>query len=163
MKNWNRQPMPQGFGWYSPYWQPRASLAGIMPAERAYAQEMRAEFAKQLPPAERKLYEDNPLPDIDFRFFNGASPGLALPFLSGSEDVQLTNVVAEGELSFKLPGESPSIGLDIGNGMQQAPVFLHTVMIRLEERQVDLLWRAAFPYPGPDWLPQMKRSELVIR
>jgi hypothetical protein len=162
VKNWERQPMPQGFGWCSPYWQPRASLAGIMPAERALAREMREHFAKMLPPKERKLYEDNPLPDMDFRFFNGASPGLALPFLSGEEEVRVTNLTPEGELAFRLPGEPPRIGLDIGEGMREAPVFLHTVMIRLEDRQVDLLWRAAFPYPGPDWLPYMEKTELTI-
>jgi hypothetical protein len=41
-------------------------------------------------------------------------------------------------------------------GMQEPEVVLHTVMIRLEERQLDLVWRAAVPYPGPDWLPRMK-------
>jgi hypothetical protein len=163
VKNWERQPMPQGFGWFSMYWQPRASLAGVLPADRPLEQQMRQAYAQLLPPDERKLYEENPLPDMDFRFFNGASAGLTLPFLSGEEEVRLTNLTPEGDLSFRLPGERPGIGLDVGEGMREPPVFLHTVMIRLEDRQVDLVWRAAVPYPGPDWLPQMPKGELVIR
>jgi hypothetical protein len=163
IKKWEEQPMPQGFGWFSPYWRPRAALAGVMPAQKEHAQEMRQHFAKLLPANARKLYEDNPLPDMDFRFFNGASPGLTVPFLAGDEEARMTSLTPEGEMSFQLPGERPHIGLDIGEGMREPPVFLHTVMIRLEERQVDLVWRAAVPYPGPDWLPQMKGAELLIQ
>jgi hypothetical protein len=46
--------------------------------------------------------------------------------------------------------------------MQTPEVVLQTVMIRMEERQVDLVWRGAIPYAGPDWLPQMKKMEVVV-
>jgi hypothetical protein len=162
VKNWEQQPMPQSFSWFFKCWQPRALLAGVLPADRAFEQEMRSAYAKFLPPAERKTYEESRLPDIDFRFFNGASQGLALPFLAGDEQIRATNLTPEGETSFQLPGECPGIGLDIGEGMKNSPVFLHTVMIRMEDRQVDLVWRAAFPYRGPDWLPQLKTMEIWI-
>jgi hypothetical protein len=42
-------------------------------------------------------------------------------------------------------------------------VVLHTVMFRMEERELDLVWRAAIPYPGPDWLPQMRRMEVDVQ
>ena len=102
------------------------------------------------------------LPDMDFRFFNGASSGLVVPFLSGTETVALLNLDPSGEIQFQLPGERPTIGLDIGEGVQEPPVFLHTVLIRLEERQVDLVWRGAVAYPGPDWLPEKKKTEVLI-
>jgi len=160
---WERQPIPQGFGWFSKYWQPRASLAGVMPADRAVEQELRKAYAMIVPPAQRQLYEQTQLPDMDFRFFNGASQGLALPFLAGDEQIYTTTLTPEGDLSFQLPGECPRIGLDIGMGVQEALVVLHTVMIRMEDRQVDLVWRAAVPYPGPDWLPQMKKMEVLLQ
>jgi len=162
VKNWERQPMPKSFGWFSKYWHPRALLAGVMPADRAFEQELRHAYARALPPAAAKVYEASKLPDIDFRFFNGASPGLALPYLSGDEPIRLSNLTPEGETSFLLPGEQLHIGLDIGAGMKESQVVLHTVMIRMENRQVDLVWRAAFLYPGPDWLPQLKKTEIVI-
>jgi hypothetical protein len=41
-------------------------------------------------------------------------------------------------------------------------VVLQTVQIRLEERELDLVWRAAVPYPGRDWLPQMRRMQVFV-
>jgi hypothetical protein len=163
VKHWERQPMPQTFGWFPKVWRPRAQWAGIMPADRALEQEMRAAFAKDLPPDERKTYEESKLPDIDFRFFNGASQGLVLPFLSGAELVRATNLTPEGETAFQLPGERPQIGLDLGDGVQEGTVVLHTVMIRMEDRQVDLVWRAALPYGGPDCLPQLKKMDVFVQ
>jgi hypothetical protein len=160
---WERQPMPQGFGWYGKSWQPRAALAGVMPADRATEQEMRKAYAAVIPPEQRALYAQTQLPDMDFRFFNGASPGLALPFLSGDETIRTVNLSPEGEFLIKLPGEKPQIGIDIGNGIQEPGVKLQTVMIRMEDQQVDLVWRAAAPYPGPDWLPEMKKLEVAVQ
>jgi hypothetical protein len=161
--HWERQPMPQNFGWFPKAWQPRASLAGVMPADRAAEQQMREVYARFVPPEQRELYEQTKLPDMDFRFFNGASQGLALPFLNGDERVRTKHLTPEGELDFYLPGERIRIGLDIGQGIQEPDVVLHTVMIRMQERQVDLVWRGAVPYPGPDWLPQMRKLEVLIQ
>jgi hypothetical protein len=100
---------------------------------------------------------------MDFRFFNGASEGLVLPYLAGDEIVSTRNLTAEGELDFRLPGDRPRIALDLGAGGTEATVVLQTVMVRLEEHEVDLVWRAAFDYPGPDWLPQMRRMEVLVQ
>jgi hypothetical protein len=133
-----------------------------MPADRATEQALRKMYSATLPPEQRALYEGNPLPDMDFRFFNGASQGLALPYLKGAERIRTLNLVPEGALEFVLPGETPRIGLDIGQGLQEPEVVLHTVMIRMEDRQADMVWRGAAPYPGPDWLPEMRKMEVII-
>ena len=163
VSKWDRQPMPQGFGWFAKFWHPRASYAGIMPADRPAEEELRTMYAAAVPPEQREQYMQAKLPDMDFRFFGGASQGLSLPFLSGDEAVSLLNLAPEGQVGFQLPGERPGIGLDIGRGQQEPEVVLHTVMIRMEERQVDLVWRAAAPYPGPDWLPEMKKMEVLVQ
>jgi hypothetical protein len=161
-KDWERQPMPQGFGWTMKMWLPRAGYAGVMPADRPLEQELRKAYATLLSPAQRKVYEEAQSPAMDFRFFNGASAGLVLPFLSGAEQVDLRNLDPSGRIQFQLPGERPTIGLDLGQGVQDPPVVLHTVMIRMDDRQVDLVWRGAVPYKGPDWLPEMKKMEVSI-
>jgi hypothetical protein len=159
---WENQPMPQGLGWTMKMWRPRSSYAGVMPADRALEQELRSAYALLVPPAQRKLYMETQLPTMDFRFFNGASKDLVLPFLSGTEQVRLLNLDPRGDTQFQLPGERPRIGLDIGLGMQEPEAFLHTVLIRIDDRQVDLIWRGAIPYPGRDWLPNMKKMEVLI-
>ena len=161
-KDWERQPMPQGLGWTMKMWRPRAAYAGVMPADRALEQELRKAYATLVPPDQRKAYEKTQLPDMDFRFFNGASAGLAVPFLNGTEQVGLLNLDPQCKTYFQLPGERPKIGLDLGQGVQEPHVFLHTVMIRMEDRQVDLVWRGAVPYPGPDWLPEMKKMDAMV-
>ena len=159
---WGDQPQPAGFGWAPKTWQPRCLLAGILPADRATEQELRAAYAQLVPADQREAYVQNGLPDMDFRFFNGASAGLSLPFLNGDEVVRTSNLSPEGRLDFRLPGDAPRLGLDIGSGIEVPDVVLHTVQIRMEERQLDLVWRAAIPYPGRDWLPRMRKMQVVV-
>lgn len=160
--NWSGQPQPAGFGWVPKTWQPRCLLAGILPADRAVEQELRAAYAQLVPADQREAYVQNGLPDMDFRFFEGASAGMSLPFLTGDEVVRTSNLSPEGRLDFRLPGDVPRIGLDIGSGIEAPEVVLQTVQVRMEERQVDLVWRAAVPYPGRDWLPQMRKMQVVM-
>lgn len=161
-KDWEKQPFPQGFGWVAKFWRPRGDMAGVMPADRATEQELRKAYAEAVPADQKEMYEKTKLPDMDFRYFNGASPGLVCPYLSGDEEIRLLNLDPEGDTKFQLPGETPKIGLDIGNGVQEPEVVLHTVMLRLEDRELDMVWRGAVPYPGPDWLPEMKKMEVHI-
>jgi len=161
-KAWESRPAPVGFGWFPKGWMPRASLAGIMPGDRATEQQLRKAYAELLSGEERDAYLKHGIRDMDFHFFSGASAGLALPYLRGGEWVLTENLSPEGRLSFQLPAAAPRIGLDIGGGVQEPEVALHTVQIRVEERQMDLVWRGAAPYPGLDWLPEMKKLEVAI-
>lgn len=159
---WEHQPMPAGLGWFPKTWLPRAKFAGIMPADRALEQQLRQAYAQFVPSVHRNLYLNNGLPDMDFRFFNGASQGLVFPYLQGGESITTENLSVEGILRFQLPEERPGLGLDIGSGRQEPEVVLHTVMIRMDERQLDLVWRGAVPYQGPDWFPQMRKMDVFV-
>lgn len=160
--NWERQPMPAGFGWLPKHYKPRADFAGIMPADRQAEQELRGAYAKLVPKEERDAYLNNKISDMNFHFFNGASKGLAMHYLSGSELITTINLSKEGKTSFELPDDNPKIGIDIGEGVQKTEAVIHTVMIHMEEEQVDIVWRGAIKYPGPDWLSQMPKLEIVI-
>jgi hypothetical protein len=159
---WTEQPPPVGFGWVPKTWQPRCLLAGVLPADRETEQQMRSAYAKLVPSEHREAYVTHGIPDMDFRFFNGASEGLSLPYLTGGDLVCTANLSPEGRLDFYLPTDPPRIALDIGSGIQAPEVVLHTVQIRMEERQVDMVWRAAVPYPGRDWLPQMRKMQVFV-
>ncbi len=161
-KAWESRPAPAGFGWFPKAWMPRAALAGIMPGDRAVEQELRKAYAQLLSGEERKAYLKHGIRDMDFHFFSGAAEGFAFPSLRGGEWVLTENLCPEGRLYFQLPTARPRIGVDIGQGVKEPEVALHTVQIRMEDRQLDLVWRAAVPYPGPDWLPQMKKLDVSI-
>jgi len=159
---WETRTAPVGFGWFRKTWLPRALLAGIMPGDRAVEQELRQAYAKLLPADQRGPYLKHGIQDMDFRFFNGASAGFAMPYLVGGEWIGTENLTPDGLLQFQLPTSIPRIGLDIGEGVQEPNVALQTVMIRLDEMQVDLVWRGAVPYRGPDWLPEMRKMDVLI-
>ena len=162
LEDWTRQPMPQSLGWFYRCWHPRAALAGVLPADRATEKELREVYAQAVPEDQRQAYRDAALPDMDFRYFNGASEGLAVPFLAGTEEVRLTHLSPEGELTFRLPGDRPRIGIDLGSGPIEPEVVLHSVIVRGPERQVDLVWRGAIPYDGPESIPSLPKLELFV-
>ncbi|MDB5105328.1 MAG: hypothetical protein JWP91_3017 [Fibrobacteres bacterium] len=160
MKFWEKQPLPAGLGWISKIAPPRSSLAGVMPGDVALEKELREANAALLDAKNRELYMAHPLPRMDFRYFNGAA--LTLPYMAGDEGIRLENLSPEGVLEFQLPGEVPKVHIDMGLGPQDPQAFLHTVQIRGEDRQVDLVWRACVSYPGMDWLPQMTKLDLTV-
>jgi hypothetical protein len=58
---------------------------------------------------------------------------------------------------------TPGIGLDIGAGIQNAPVCLSVGMIWMDEGLVGSIWRGAVHCQGHDWLPEMRKMEVLIR
>ena len=123
---------------------------------------MREETLGLVPQKQIALARQFKLPGFDIRFNNGASPGLALPYLCEDETIRLKHLTPDGDFSFMLPDETPGMMLDIGLGEKELTPVLHTVCIRMEDLQVDLVWRGAHQYPGIDWLPEMKKLEAAI-
>lgn len=156
-ERWHAQPLPDGLGWFQRTWYPRCSFVGAMPAYLGVDTILREETLGLVPKGQVGLAWQYKLPMFDLRFNNGASRGMKFPHLVGGETIKLTNLTPAGLLTFKLTEETPSMTLDIGLGENQLQVFLDTVIIRLEEMQVDLIWRGAHLYPGFDWLPEMKK------
>ncbi len=120
-------PPPAGFGFVSPHWQPRASLAGTY--DKAWDEER-----KPLLPE-----------DFDRRFFNAASSSLVAPgYLKGDEKVVIVNASPEGRVEFNLPGVSaPQCKVELRGGkVEVLQTQLDTVIINMDENLVFLLWRA---------------------
>lgn len=162
IEKWHKQPMPAGLSWFGLGWYPRASFAGVLPAYMPMYEELHemtlGVVRKDQVEAQKKLK----LPMLDFRLFNGASPGLAVPFLRGDESVQLRCLDPSGDLSFNLPGKTPVISIDWGKGVEKPPVVLHTVAIFGELMVVDLVWRGAVVYDGrPDFV-DMTRMDVIV-
>jgi hypothetical protein len=156
-RRWNAQPLPQGLGWFQRTWYPRSSFVGSVPGFVDLEVPMREETLGLVPKQQMILARRFKLPSFDVRFNNGASIGLAVPFLTGGEPVKLRHLTTDGTLEFRLPFERPRLALDLGDGPQDLPVVLHTVQIRPDESLLELVWRGAQEYPGPDWLPEMRR------
>ncbi len=163
ISRWEKQPVPDGLGWVSKYCQPRAGLAGMMPGDRELERTMRQAYARVIPPGQQADYARTGLPDMNFAWFNGASRGLVRPFLGGDETIALRNLHPDGDIVSRLPGERPRIALDLGIAAAEAKhAVIQTVAVRVDTLEFDIVWRASFPYPGLDWLPQMRRMDVAI-
>lgn len=159
---WRLQPMPQGLGWYQKTWYPRSFFAGVLPAYLATGALTREEHLGLVPKDHVALFHKKRFPSFHPRFHNGASYGLAVPYLRGDETIRLKSLTPEGLLHFQLPGETPAIQLDIGLPGHELDVFMHSVCIRGEDRQVDIIWRGSRGYPGLEWLSEMKKLRVEV-
>lgn len=159
---WPAQPLPDGLGWFQRTWYPRCSFTGAMPSYLEVDTILREETLGLVPKGQIALFRQFKLPSFDVRFNNGASRGLTLPHLAGQETLRLTHLTPSDSLSFQLPGEKPAIMLDIGLGENELDPALDTVCVRLEEMQVDLVWRGSHVHPGLDWLPEMKKLVVEV-
>jgi hypothetical protein len=162
-EGWSRQPLPQGFGWFQRTWYPRCSFVGSVPGFIHPDTVLREELLGLVPKGQIALARKFKLPSFDVRFNNGASQGLVLPFLQGGEQVRLLHLTPERGLEFFLPSEPPRMMMNIGLGERELEPFLHTVCIRVEDRQVDLVWRGAHEFPGLDWLPEMRQLNVEVQ
>lgn len=159
---WNDQPLPAGLAWYPKTAYPRCSFVGVVPGTMDPDTVMREERLGLVPERQVALFRQRRLPTFDIRFASGASPGLAVPYLRGDEPVRLTGLTPEGDLAFALPGDVPRLTLDTGTGEEALAPVLHTVCIRTDDGEVDLVWRGARPYPGIDWLPELRRLDARV-
>jgi hypothetical protein len=159
---WNAQPLPHGLGWFQKTWYPRCSFVGAVPSHVRSDETMREEALGLVPKGQIALSRGFRLPSFDVRFNNGASLGLAMRGLSPGALIRLARLTPEGPLSFTLPDRWPEIMLDIGLGENALPVALHTVSVRVEERRADMIWRGAHPYPGYQWLPEMRQLRVEV-
>jgi hypothetical protein len=148
---WHLQPLPQGFGWRQRTWYPRCALLGAYPAFLDPGTVTAEERMGLLPKNHIALAKQSRLRPMEAEFANGASLGMIFSSLRGDEPVILGRLTADGLLKFTLPGDTPAIGLDLGQGIKQLEPQLHTVTIRPDDREVDLIWRGALTYPGYRW------------
>ncbi len=159
---WNSLPLPQGFGWVQRGWYPRSSFIGSMPPYLHPTELMREEALSLVPRNQVALSRQYKLPSYHPLFNNGASVGLIFQSLVGDEPITLLGLTPSGRMSFALPAERPQMMLDLGLGENQLEPVLHTVCVRPDDHQVDLIWRASHVYPGIDWLPNMTRLHAEV-
>ena len=133
---------PVGFGFTSPNWYPRVSLAGTY--DKAWSDSR----APLLPK------------DFDRRFFNAAPEGLvSAQYLTGGEWVQVFNATGEGKWSFRLPGFANPTCTAITKWGEERELIgnLDTVIVDSDLMQVQMIWRCFTPLrDGPLDLSSLK-------
>ncbi|HIN84921.1 MAG TPA: DUF2169 domain-containing protein, partial [Myxococcales bacterium] len=158
-----------GFGFYCKSWFPRADFCGVNSNEvEKFQLEMDKELVENLDPDKKEdqaaieALMDRKAKELDIRFHNGAHPTLQVSDLEGSEEVYLTNLDADGKTFFKLPGDTPLVRFDRGQGWEPVEVGLDTIVIDRENTQLFMVWRGFLNYGGPDELGEYPRAELDV-
>ncbi|MBE7446401.1 MAG: DUF2169 domain-containing protein [Planctomycetia bacterium] len=131
IKNWSDRPVPAGFGFIDRNWEQRAQYAGT------YDEKWKNEQFPLLPE------------DFDDRAFQAAHPELiCTPYLQGNEPVKISGAVPEGVLTFNLPDIAIGIAVHPNHGSPQRRIAnLDTVIIRPDERKLNLVWRTTIECP----------------
>jgi hypothetical protein len=133
---WGDTPPPAGFGFISPDWEPRRSLAGTY--DEAWKRTRAPLLAR----------------DFDRRYFQSASPGLTTQgHLRGNEEVVVVGASPEPRVAFQLPARGMLALLLETRGPGRGPrvplvPLLDTVIIDLDLRLLTLQWRCHHPLPG---------------
>jgi len=139
-RRWHLQPLPQGLGWRQRTWFPRCALIGSSPPFLDVGTVTAEERMELLPQNYVTLARQFRLANNQALFANGASFGLSLNDLNGDEPVELVGLTPDGRLSFSLPDDRPTIGLDVGQGMNPLNARLLTISIRPDESELDMIW-----------------------
>lgn len=155
-ERWPLQPLPQGFGWRQRTWYPRSALLGSLPAFLRPGTVTAEEKLKMLPAQHVALARQMRLPPYEAQFYSGASLGLALPSVEADAEIGLRGLTPEGALDFRLPGESPQIGLDLGRGSQALETRMHTVSIRPDDLALDIVWGGSVVFGPYSRLSQLR-------
>ncbi len=123
-----KHPVPVGFGFIPPSWQPRLGYAGT------YDEGWQRDRCPLLPH------------DFDEHFFSAAHPDLiARPALAGDERVLACGLSAQGDLEFDLPGvHFECYGIVDEKSVPLEPS-LDTVLVEPDESRVLLTWKAVLP------------------
>jgi hypothetical protein len=161
-RHWSDQPLPQGLGWRQRTWYPRSALMGDVPAYLEAGRATTEERMQLLPPNHVALAKQMKLPPFDAQFANGASFGLVLDDVKGDEAVALRGLSALGALDFALPGDTPQIALDLGQGPQPLATKIHIISIRPDDLQLDIVWRGSLVFGAYSKLASIRRLEATV-
>jgi hypothetical protein len=131
---------PAGFGALGPGWQPRIGYAGTLDAKW---QKTRHPFLPE---------------DFDPRFNCVAHPDLYCEEpLTGTEPVEIVGATPDGPLRFQLPEYAPAFESLVDDVERDLDPHLDTFLIDVENRLVELTWRATQRIPR-----KIKRLKQVI-
>jgi hypothetical protein len=164
-EQWKVYPEPASFGYMGKSFYPRFTLAGLPPDSHADAEVDRQKTLQKQPEVGTPgSQQPQPvMPMLNLEFFNGASPGLRLPYLVGDEALMLANLDADHpRFTFKLPGVKPKAWLDVGQGRETMPMVPHTVLVFKETNQLTMVWRGCVKYGGPASMEKFTAFEFGV-
>ncbi len=164
-ENWSKWPEPVAFGYAPRNSFPRLQQSGLSKPDQIDAEadrQMRiTDMAEIGVPGQSE--PPSPMPLMNPEFFNGAPPGLKLPYLKGDETIKMRFLdAANPAFEFQLNPERPRPVLDVGEGRVEMPVTLQTLEIYKATNQYTAVWRGSVKYQGPESLRLFTKFEYGV-
>lgn len=159
-------PDPMGFGYLGKTSYPRYTLAGMTPDQQASAEMDRQRSMQDMPQIGTGSASEPPPPNpiLNLQFYNGASTGLAFPYLVGNEAIKMANLDKNyPQFAFNLPGIRPKAWLDVGEGPEEMRMVLQSVIIYKETNQLALVWRGSSYYGGLEAMKKYTKFEFGVK
>jgi len=127
IQNYDDNPMPAGFGAFSPSWLPRRQYSG------SYDDAWQSGRAPYLPV------------DFDNRFLNAAHPDLIYPgFLKGGEPVYIKNMHPNGDIRVALPEVNILCKVNLDGKAYAPQMRIESLILDPNQLQLSLVWKAGF-------------------
>ncbi len=148
-RRWVDMPVPQSLGWLGHSWFPRVTYFGVVPMHQPPQRPLFEARKGWAPP--NVLVEKPGVSGFDMRATNGASLGLQVPYLRGTEEGSLHNLSPIGEVvRFKLPGGAPQIWTDGRKGkLNETQPVIDTLLIEPDQMRLSVVWRGTAPALRP--------------
>jgi hypothetical protein len=164
---WFTRPMPAGLGWLDWSWFPRSAFLGLTselgpwdelprPEDQPIREQRMGYLPADMFTAPKPIEEA-----FSTRALNGATPGLVLPFLDGSEEIALEHLdAAHPVYRFRLPGERPRLVVaPVADEPKEARAQLFAVIVEKDAERVSLVWGGSVIAKWPHGPEQLARVE----
>ena len=164
-EQWPKQPEPCAFGYAPRNAFPRLQQSGLAKPDQIDAEADRRMRLQDLPEIGVPGHSEPPasMPLLNPEFFNGAPPGLKLPYLKGDETVKLRYLDPDHPaFEFRLNPEQPRLVMDVGEGRMELPATLLTLEIYKATNQYTAVWRGSVKYRGPESLKLFTKFEYGV-
>lgn len=167
--DWNKQPLPIGFGYLDASSFPRCSMFGLPPPTIEEPGPF-VEVERGLIPSDFSRGNIFTTPQEEMGGLihpwagRVASLGLALPLLRGDEEVRLTGVdPVRSPLRFPLPGEMPRLRIPVSRSRAWEPrPDLYLVDVDVPERVLSLVWAGRVRLDDPITPERQRELESVV-
>ncbi len=154
-EEWQEAPKPASLGWTRRNFYPRYTYAGVLPEYLEACYKTRDQMKAKYPQA-----GSAEIRKMDSRVYQGASEGLWGQQLVGNEPVRLSYLDPDyPQFEFQLPGERPTMILDLGEGPHELEPVLQTVIIDKTNNRLAMVWRGAMVYGGIEELEGATKME----
>lgn len=159
---WHEMPIPRCTDWVDHGFYPRLAYTGIVEVFKKRPYELKEIIKKW---ADESLLNKKAPPNaFNFRFTNGASLGLQLPYMLTGEKISLMNIHPQSaDFSFNLPADEPKIWIDGRKGkLLETKTVIHTIVIEPEENRLSIVWRGSGPALRPYHEEELKTMPFKV-